>query len=765
MSVFGIVGSIIVLFSQLPLMQKFTWTFNLDIFVFLLILLDSIVLFGVLGRKKFVRNRTWVWVFFLLLLMNSLWELAGQTYIDIYQFNIWQNYLILFVGLLLLEPVRNYIKSFHEKPININIDFNNEREKDEIDEQKKTDIFKKKYARVNNIPLLNKLALWFYKQGKWYSVGLVSIFILGFLIRLILAVRGGIDFDEGIHIYDAKMVFDGLLPFRDYFTREPYYIYLLAIFVKIFGANLLTSRLLSVGFSSATIFIIYLIGKRISAKKVGLISAGFFAFSPFVIYNTYLGNLYGVYPFVLALLILSTLNILKNKGNSNIVFAGITAGLAAHFYRITIFYFPIIGFIFGLRYASEFGIRKLFKYYIFLSIPFFFPIIFFSYYAGYRNFEIIYGTNELLIGYIFVLIGYLLGVMKAKWFSSDKTNIFLTTVVPVAIVGLYVVSMYKFGAGFGNKIKILFDSLIKNYHYVYLILFAILIYIKNIFRNKPYLYRILLVLSVLIMIMIGYLGYISLEGLQLWGVSVLTNDFKYLFFILIVFSLLILLFFLSKCNFNKVKFPNDMGVLFLIFFAPIPFFIVSAQWFAGYFLPFTIAGSVIAIIGIIILTRVYKVLSLVEKLFVILVILGIWYVSISIYVNNPIRQRSIWSQKSYIEIGEYIRENTSENEEVFTNALVYITPNNRRSVMDLSRISLYAVSPVDMPDYIGTAKNLIPSGELSEYVKNNVNLILMDSRTKVIFNTNSDFADILDGYHIDKSWPEYEISAWKRNIK
>jgi 4-amino-4-deoxy-L-arabinose transferase-like glycosyltransferase len=765
MSFLGIVGTAIILFLQLPIMQKFAWSLNADVFMFLFILLDFIIVFGTLSNRKFVRNNSWICLFLFLILLNSIWEIAGRTYEGVYQFNIWQNYLILFAGLLFLEPVKNYIRNVYNEPISIGIDFNKAKEDEEKSEGKRIEQFSKKHKVLNSVPLVNKLVKWFYKQGKVYSIGLISIFILGLLIRLILAVKGGIDFDEGIHIYDAKMVFDGLLPFRDYFTREPYYIYLLAIFVKIFGANLLTSRLLSVIFSSLTIFVIYTIGKSISSRKVGLLSASFFAVSPFVIYNTYLGNLYGVYPFVLSILVLSTLNILKNKGNSNIVLAGIIAGLAAHFYRITIFYFPIVGFMFGLRYASDFGLKKLLKYYIFLSIPFFFPIIFFSYYAGYKNFEIIYGTNELLIGYVFIFIGYLVGVIKVKWFSSKKSNIFLAAITPLAIVGLYIVSMYKFGAGFENKIKILFDSLIKNYHYIFLILFAIMVYIKNMFSNKLYLYKILIALSVFIMVLIAYLGYVSPEGLQLWGVSILTFDFKYLFFILIICSLSALLFLLSKFNFNKIKFPNEMGTLLLIFFAPIPFFIVSAQWFAGYFLPFTVVGSIIAIIGIIILSRIYKFLNLIAKLFLIIIILGTWYFSVSIYVNSPIRQRSLWSQKSYIEIGEYIRENTSENEEVFTNALVYVVPNNRRSVMDLSRISLYAISPVDMPDYIGTAKNLVPSGELATYVKNNVNIILMDSRTKVIFKTNSDFADILDGYHIDKSWPEYEISAWKKNIK
>lgn len=764
MSFLGIVVSIIALFSQLPLMQKYTWSFDLDIFVFLFILLDFIILFGVLGSKEFVRNRALVWMYLFLLIMNSLWELAGLSYKDIYQFHIWQNYLILFAGLLLLDPVRGYLSNIHKKQINISIDFNNENEKNIIDDVEKKEIFEEKYNKINSIPLLNKLALWFFIQGKGYSVGLASIFIIGFLIRLIFAMNGGIDMDEGIHTYDAKLIFSGLLPFRDYMTREPYYIYLLAIFVKIFGADLITARLLSVISSSLAIIIIYLIGKNISSKKVGLISASFFALSPFVIYNTYLGNLYGVYPLMLSLMILFTIYTIKRSNTLNLALSGLMAGFAAHFYRITIFYFPIFGFIFGLIYARQFGLRQLFRYYVFLSIPFIFPFIFFSLHAGYRNFEIIYGTNELIIGYIFILLGYVAGVLKVRYLSGKGMNKILLIFFSVVMIAFFSVSMFKFGAGFENKIKILFDSLIQNYHYVYIILTALFIYAKNIFINSKYIYRSLIMLLCCIFVFIAYLGYTSKEGLQLWGVSLLHYDFKYLFFVIVVMSLFISSLLILKFNFNKTKFPPYFGSLVLILIAPIPFLFVHAQWFAGYFMYFTVAGSVISAVGLIILGSLIKRLRLLEKVVIITVIIGIFCSPLILYFNYPQRERLLWTQKSYIEIGEYVQKNTSENEEVFTNALVYVTPHNRRSVMDLSRISLYAVSQVDMPDYIGTAKNLVPSAELAEYVKNNVNLILMDSRTKVIFNTNSDFADILDNYHIDKTWPKYEITAWKKNI-
>lgn len=99
-----------------------------------------------------------------------------------------------------------------------------------------------------------------------------------------------IDGDEGQFVYQAQQVLDGKIPLKEILSYTPLFTYLEALFVKVFGYNVLSGRILTVTMNTLAVVFTYAIAKELYNKKVGLISAFIYALSPAaLIYNT-VGN-------------------------------------------------------------------------------------------------------------------------------------------------------------------------------------------------------------------------------------------------------------------------------------------------------------------------------------------------------------------------------------------------------------------------------------------------------------------------------------------
>src|SRR5687768_10103168 len=82
------------------------------------------------------------------------------------------------------------------------------------------------------------------------------------------------DIDEGIYIAQAELILQGKKPFKDFFHHQtPTYIYLLALWGKIFPSTLFSYRFLSLLATLISGVTVYLIVKRISDGYTGVIAA------------------------------------------------------------------------------------------------------------------------------------------------------------------------------------------------------------------------------------------------------------------------------------------------------------------------------------------------------------------------------------------------------------------------------------------------------------------------------------------------------------
>ena len=130
-----------------------------------------------------------------------------------------------------------------------------------------------------------KILLLFKKIGELFESKpyhiLFIILFFSILIRLLFLPERWINPDEGAHLYDAKFVLEGKIPVVDYGSRMPVYVYTIAAFLKVFGCNYMSGRLLPLFSNIGIGILVFLIGiKLFNSKKIALLASAIYLFSP-----------------------------------------------------------------------------------------------------------------------------------------------------------------------------------------------------------------------------------------------------------------------------------------------------------------------------------------------------------------------------------------------------------------------------------------------------------------------------------------------------
>ena len=122
------------------------------------------------------------------------------------------------------------------------------------------------------------------KQGRINpAIILSAILILGIVMRFFLLSMRWINPDEGAHLLDARLLLEGQLPVADFGSRQPFYVLIIALFLKLFGVSSFAGRLLPLFSSIGVGWLLYLFGKRWRDATVGLIAASLYVFLPLVL--------------------------------------------------------------------------------------------------------------------------------------------------------------------------------------------------------------------------------------------------------------------------------------------------------------------------------------------------------------------------------------------------------------------------------------------------------------------------------------------------
>ena len=122
------------------------------------------------------------------------------------------------------------------------------------------------------------------KQSAGQPLLLLALILLaGLAIRVALLQIRWVNPDEGAHLLDAHLWLGGQVPIADFGSRQPFYVCLIVLFIKVFGPTLTAGRLLPLVSSLAVAALLYLFGKRWFSAAVGLTAALIYALLPFVV--------------------------------------------------------------------------------------------------------------------------------------------------------------------------------------------------------------------------------------------------------------------------------------------------------------------------------------------------------------------------------------------------------------------------------------------------------------------------------------------------
>lgn len=69
--------------------------------------------------------------------------------------------------------------------------------------------------------------------------------------------------DENVYFYQAKLLLEGNIPYKDFFlSHPPVFIYLTALSLKIFGVNYMALKLIPLGSAAIVLYVTYLLGEK-----------------------------------------------------------------------------------------------------------------------------------------------------------------------------------------------------------------------------------------------------------------------------------------------------------------------------------------------------------------------------------------------------------------------------------------------------------------------------------------------------------------------
>jgi hypothetical protein len=146
----------------------------------------------------------------------------------------------------------------------------------------------------------------------------IFITLIGGLLRVFTIGSKGMWLDETFSVWLAHHSIPDMLQWIVRIDQHPplYYI-LLHYWIALNGDTPSSVRLLSALFGTATIPIIYLIGKRMSGAMVGLAAAVFLALSPFNIYYAQETRMYTLLTFNAAVAIVALVRLLTDSRSAN----------------------------------------------------------------------------------------------------------------------------------------------------------------------------------------------------------------------------------------------------------------------------------------------------------------------------------------------------------------------------------------------------------------------------------------------------------------
>lgn len=149
-----------------------------------------------------------------------------------------------------------------------------------------------------------------------YMLALLVIFLVGLVLRLANLSALSLWVDEFVHYNRARSVLAGTSPLLTNDNNGILYTLTILPFFKLFTDSVFWARLPGVLFGSGSIILVYLLGKKLVNRYVGLVAALLNAFSLYLIYWSRLARNYAIFEFFFLLFLFVLWNLMEQLTTS-----------------------------------------------------------------------------------------------------------------------------------------------------------------------------------------------------------------------------------------------------------------------------------------------------------------------------------------------------------------------------------------------------------------------------------------------------------------
>lgn len=642
--------------------------------------------------------------FILLLAVETVWQGSVIPYLNI---------IYLIIATIVFGAVALWL---HRDKIELQGETN----KKELEEAKREKEFGEKFSKINGIPLVKWLVRWVYREGWGYILSLFLILLACFIIRYYYASIANLNLDEGNGLYDANLILQGEIPFKDYITREPGYLYTLALFIKIFGYSIVTTRLLAIIANVVICLFIFKIGKELYNKNVGLVAALIYSLSPFFVYEGIIGYVQAVsltwVPISAYFLVLA----FRGNKSKYYLLSGLFIGIAMLFYRGHIAYLILCPL--ALFYIRPKEFTGLIRNSVTFLLGFCIPVV--------------------------PVLAYFVLQTDLQWMLSQYT--------PPGLVESGKQTPYIQAKS--RLIYTLFRTAL--YLFIPFLLFLSLL-LKNLIGKSGKLFLLVAGLWAFVLFLVVRGRYVEWYD---FGQQPMPSGYTIVFFSLLGLLFFISLLYLANPRFgidikSNLKYANIFLVVWL--FSASIYFIISPTRSDIGFIPAAIMAAVaISVTFQLQRGRIWKGLA---ATFLTLLILSAVFAGFA-YTNTPNPNRAIKMSVAQ-DVGRYVNERTLPDDEILA-ITMFAVESDRRIILDISHPLAY-MSSDDDPTGGYDPYDLTPSiTEIINYlVEHEVKYIVACPRTKSLFisDRHPELRDyILKNYTIEKSVDNVDIYARNR---
>jgi hypothetical protein len=269
----GIISSILYILNNttslnIDIIISSIWLFAISIFSFMI----AVVMRYNIGKNEYVQTIFEVSPYFFL---SILVIIAINQFLKL-DFILDRNFHLVILGIAF-----GFI-TFYSNRDKVEKELEDEKKKEDEDENRRYGEFPSKFPRINRIWGLRSIVRWMYKEGWWYSFGLLGIVLIGFVLRVTKAGYFPYLRDEFNILSEAKIYFYT----GDFvYTQMFHLIYLQNFIYHIFGftTSQLVNRFPYILFGILNIVLIYYLSKSMFNKKIGVLSSLIFSLSLFSI--------------------------------------------------------------------------------------------------------------------------------------------------------------------------------------------------------------------------------------------------------------------------------------------------------------------------------------------------------------------------------------------------------------------------------------------------------------------------------------------------